>query len=395
MTASERTIPAGVAAVQRLGMAAGALGVVGCAVGLFLQPAQFFRSYLFGFLFWAFLAFGATALLMIQHLSGGMWGLVNRRMLEAASRTAPVVALLFIPVALGISSIYSWAHPQEVPEIVRLKLGYLNAPFFTLRAAVYFFLWMVVTFFLNKWSLQQDREPSAALSYRLENLSGAGLVLVALVATFASIDWAMSLSPEWFSTIYGVLFIVGGILSAWSFAILLIAVWGGDPPFDRVSSPGFIQDMGKFLLAFVMLWAYMHLSQFLITWSGNLPEEIPWYLKRMRGPYLYLGQALVLFHFALPFMILLSRDIKRVRKQLAMVAGLVFVMRAFELLWVIGPQIHEGVVVHWLDVAAWAAVGGIWVWFFTQQLRNRPMLPLGEPDIRELLDAAEAEAPAR
>lgn len=392
MTSSERIIPPGVAAVQRLGMAVGVLGILGCVAGLFLQPVQFFRSYLFGFLFWAFLAFGATALLMIQHLSGGMWGLITRRILEAATRTAPVVALLFIPVALGISSIYPWAHPQDVPEIVRLKLGYLNAPFFTFRAAAYFLIWMVVTWFLNKWSLKQDSEPSQALSNRLENLSGGGLVLLAFVITFASIDWAMSLSPDWFSTIYGVLFMVGGLLSAWSFVILLIAVWSNGEPFDRVAKPNVIQDMGKFLLTFIMLWAYMHLSQFLIIWSGNLPEEIPWYLTRMKGAYMYVGQALVVLHFTLPFLILLSRDLKRARKKLAVVAALVFGMRAVELLWIVGPEIHRGVVVHWLDIAAWAAVGGIWVWFFTQQLKNRPMLPLGEPELRELLDKAEAQA---
>jgi hypothetical protein len=384
----ETVIPQGVFRVQRIGMIAAAVGIVGCIAGLLTQPEQFFRSYLFGFLFWAFLAFGATGLLMIQHLSGGMWGLVNRRTLEAGTRTVPIVALLFLPVALGASHIYAWTHPESVSEIVRLKLAYLNVPFFVGRAAFYFLVWMVLAYFLNKWSLQQDSRASAGLTDRLENLSGAGLVLMALVITFASVDWAMSLSPDWFSTIYGVLFLVGGILSAWSFAILLIAVWGAEEPFDRVANPMFIQDMGKFLLAFVMLWAYMHLSQFLITWSGNLPEEIPWYLTRMKPPYLYLGQSLVLLHFAVPFLVLLSRDVKRVRKQLAFVAGLVFTMRFFELLWVVGPELHPGLLIHWLDLAAWAAVGGTWVWFFTQQLKNRPMLPVGEPEIRELLEKA-------
>lgn len=389
MNPAEHAVPEGVFRLQRIGVFFVVVGALACVVGAFIQPDQFFRSYLFGFLFWAFLALGATGLLMIQHLSGGMWGMVNRRTLEAASRTAPLLALLFLPVAFGVYRIYSWAGPEAAADaVLKLKAPYLNVPFFLGRAALYFVLWMVIVYFLNRWSLQQDEGGDPSISERLENLSGGGLIGLALIITFASIDWAMSLSPHWFSTIYGVLFMVGGILSAWSFAIILIAVWGSDEPFDRVANPNFIHDMGKFLLTFVMLWAYINLSQFLIIWSGNLPEETPWYMVRMKSPYVFLGQVLVVFHFALPFLILLSRSLKRARRRLAIVATLVFLMRVLDLLWVVGPEIHPGLAIHWLDIAAWAAAGGAWVVYFTAQLAGRPLLPVGEPEIQKLLQRA-------
>ncbi len=381
--------PRGVYSLQRAGLVAAVVGLLGCAAGLFVQPEQFFRSYLFGFLFWTFLAVGATGLLMVQHLTGGMWGAVNRRTLEAASRTVPVVALLFVPVAIGVSRIYPWAQAAAASDpILSLKLPYLNAPFFFGRAAVYFSVWMAVVYFLNKWSLEQDSQDDPAIAIRLENLSGAGLVLLGLCGTFASIDWAMSLSPHWFSTIYGLLFIVSGVLAAWSFAILLIGLWGGDEPFHRVASPAFVHDLGKFLLTFVMLWAYIHLSQFLITWSANLPEEITWYMARMKPPYSFLGQALVLLSFVVPFLFLLSRDLKRVRRRLTVVAGVLFAMRVADLLWMIGPEIHAGRLIHWLDIAGWLAVGGIWLWYFAKECENRPLLPVGVPEIRGLLEKA-------
>lgn len=385
----ELAVPAGVFRVQRLGQLLAVLGIIGCFLGA-RQGDQFFRSYLFGFLFWTFLSVGATALLMIQHLTGGMWGVVNRRLLEAASRTFPLLALLFVPVALGVGSIYPWARPEALADpILLLKAPYLNVPFFLGRAVFFFAVWAILAAFLNRWSLSMDAAGAdEGLATRLENLSGAGLVILALTTTFASIDWAMSLSPHWFSTIYGFLFMVGGILSAWSFVIVLVAFWGGEKPLDRVATPTFVHDMGKFLLAFVMLWAYVNLSQFLIIWSGNLPEEIPWYRTRLAPPWGLMGQALLIFHFAVPFLVLLSRDLKRARRRLGVVAGLVFFMRIVDLSWVVGPELHPSTSVHLLDLASWAAVGGIWLWFFVRELKKRPMLPVGEPQIRELLERA-------
>lgn len=379
----ETVIPQGVFRVQRIGMIAAAVGIVGCIAGLLTQPEQFFRSYLFGFLFWVFLAFGATALLMVQHLSGGMWGLVNRRTLEAGSRTVPIVALLFLPVALGASHIYEWTHPESVSEIVRMKLAYLNVPFFIGRAAFYFLVWMVLAYFLNKWSLQQDSRASSGLTDRLENLSGAGLVLMALVITFASVDWAMSLSPDWFSTIYGVLFIIGQALAAFAFAIAVLVRLIDREPFASVVSKNHLHDLGNLLFAFLMLWAYITLSQLIIIWSANLPEEIPWYIRRFHGGWQWVGYALIVFHFAVPFVLLLMRKTKRSALLLAKVALAILAMRFVDLFWTIVPEFHrERFSIHWLDLAAPVALGGFWIAAYLRQLVARPLLVADDPNLR-------------
>jgi hypothetical protein len=380
-----------------VGAAAAALSMI----GLLLNPDQFLRSYLFAFLFWTGISIGCLSILMIHHLSGGLWGLLIRRLLEAGARVIPFAALSFVPVLLGLPRLYVWARPAAVAadKILQAKSPYLNVPFFVGRSIFYFAIWTLLARYLTRWSLAQDQGESLRVARRLRGLSGAGLLLLGLTITFSSVDWAMSLNPRWFSTIYGILFMVGQVLSTMALVIVLLALLGRQAPLSDALGRTVIHDLGKLLLAFVMLWAYVNLSQFLIVWSGNLPEEIPWYLARFHGGWQWLALLLVVFHFALPFLLLLSRDLKRSAAALAQVAGGVLLVRVIDLYWLIAPDLqgaHEGAAAHalashWLDFALPVAFGGLWLFAFARELRKHPLLPAGEPEVHELLATA-AEA---
>lgn len=389
-------VPSHVASLQRVGIVCAVVGLAASAVLGASNPTQFLRSYLVAYLFWAGLAVGCLSVSMIHHLTGGIWGLVVRRILEAGTRTFPLLALLFLPIALGLARIYPWAHPGavEADELIRHKALYLNPGFFLARAVFYFVIWIVLASVMNRWSLALDARPDRRTARRLRGLGGVGLMLLGLTITFSSIDWAMSLDPHWFSTIYGVLFMIGQALSALSFVIVCIAVLGGQKPLADVVTPGAIHDLGKLLLAFVMLWTYMNLSQFLIMWSGNLPEEIPWYIRRFHGGWQVVGLVLVIFHFLLPFLLLLSRDLKRNARLLGFVAGGILLVRLVDLFWLVAPDLAghggaaKGMALHGLDVALPMGIGGVWLTLFTFELRKRPLIPLGDPEIRELLEQA-------
>lgn len=384
--------------LQKTGLVAGGVFVFALLAGSALDRAQFFRSYLLGWLFWAGVAVGCLGLAMLNHLTGGLWGLVPRRLHEAAARTLPAMGVLFLPVLLGAGSLYAWAHPDPADELLLKKTAYLNLPFFAGRAVAYFAVWGALAFLLSSWSRRQDGGADPVRAARLRGLSAAGLVALSLTTTFAAIDWGMSLAPHWFSTIYGVLFIVGWTLSALSFTIVLMSRLAGEEPFTRALQPVTVHDLGKLLLAFTMLWGYVNFSQFLIIWSGNVSEETPFYLRRLQGGWGTVAVLLLVFHFALPFALLLSRPLKRSARALAGVAALMLVMQAVDLYWLIGPDLlghgHEGVPlrVHWMDLAAALGLGGLWLFLFAREARTAPVLPTGEPEVRALLAAAPARA---
>jgi hypothetical protein len=397
MSAPAHEVPGRVATLERSGLVVGLVALAPCLVFGLANPGQLFRSYLLAFLFWAGLSVGCLALLMIQHLTGGAWGLVTRRLLEAASRVLPMVAVAFLPLLLGLGELYVWSHPEEVAKdpLLQHKSAFLNVPFFVARSAFYLLAWTSMAHLLSRWSLRQDTNPSASLGARLRGLSGGGLVLLALTITFASVDWAMSLDPHWFSTIYGALFMIGWVLAALAFAIAALSLLADQPPFLGVLKAAHVHDLGKLLLAFVMLWAYVSFSQLLIVWSGNLPEETPWYIQRLHGGWQWVALLLVLFHFVLPFLMLLSRDLKRRAPLLGLVAAAILLMRFVDLYWLVGPSLQghgadHALGVHWLDLLAPLALGGLWLFSFARQLRGRPLLPLGEPALQRLLGGVTA-----
>jgi hypothetical protein len=392
-----------IAAIDRLRRPAFAVGLAAlaaCGVGWLIAPDAFFRAYLFGFVFFAGLSLGCLAVVMLQHLTGGAWGIPIRRILEAGTRTLPLVALLFLPVAFGLRRLYPWARSEEVAKdaLLQAKEAYLNAPFFLARAAFYFAVWILFAFFLNRWSLEQDRAGSSpALTRRLQMLSAAGLVAYGLTMTFASIDWVMSLEPHWFSTMYGFLIISGQALNALAFVTAALVLMSGQKPFAGFVRTSHYHDLGKLLLAFVMLWCYVAFAQYLIIWAGNLPEEIPWYLRRLSGGWGWVGAALVLFHFALPFLLLLPEGANRNSRILAGVAALVVLMRLVDIYWLVRPVFTQATAaassahfrVHWLDFAAPIGIGGVWLAVFLWQLEERPLLPARDPEFLEALAHAE------
>jgi hypothetical protein len=364
-----------------------ALGI--CAIGGFFAPAQFFHSYLVAFVFWAGMALGCLSIVMLQYLTGGAWGLVLRRVLESGTRTLPLVALLFVPILFGLGRLYEWSHAEEVAHdpLLSHKAAYLNVPFFIGRTIFYFASWLAVAYFLNKWSLEQDRGGDRRLSRKLQLLSSGGIVLYGLTVTFSSIDWVMSLEPHWYSTMFGVLFIAGQGLSALAFVVAVTILLARRQPMRDVVSAKHLHDWGKLLLAFVMFWSYVSFSQYLIIWAGNLPEEIPWYLKRLQGGWGWIGLALILFHFLLPFLLLLSRTGNENRRLLAFVAGLVVLMRLVDVFWLIAPVFSRSEVrLHWMDILAPIGIGGLWLGVFLGQLRKRPLLPVGDPRFQEALE---------
>src|ERR1041385_1974865 len=376
---------------QNRALIVGVGGLVLLLSSVLIDRKLFFQTYLVGFTFWTGIAVGSLALLMLQHMTGGGWGLVIRRVLEAASRTLPLMVLLFIPIIVGSHSLYEWTDPEalETHPVLKFKERYLNLPFFTARAAIYFGIWILLAFLLNKWSIEQDRTGDREFAKNMRVLSGPGMVLLIFSVTFAAIDWFMSLDTEWFSTIYGLIFVASWSLSALAFVIAVMAWFSKDEPLNRIVAPLHFHDLGKLLLALVMLWAYFAFSEFLIIWSGNLPEEISWYIRRIYGGWGYLIVAIGILHFAAPFLFLLSRDIKRKPGKLVLVAILVLVMRSVDLLWMLAPAFQHRM---WIlmDVAALIGFGGLWLACFTWQLGTRPLIPINDPQFESTLEQMHA-----
>jgi len=373
---------------QSRALVIGAGGLVLSGVGAFLNVDQFIRSWLIGFYFCLGLTLGSLALLMLQHLSGGQWGMVSRRIFEAASRNLPIVALLFLPILLRLPVLFEWARPEAVDNvIIHAKAGYLNTGFFIVRAVIYFAFWMLLMVLLNRWSAEQDRGQATtpADSVRFRTVSAPGMLFLVLTVTFASVDWIMSLDAEWFSTIFGLLTIAGWGLNAFAFAIIVLAMLQRSGAAVDILKPRHFHDLGKLLLAFTMLWAYLSFSQFLIIWSGNLPEEIPWYVKRTTGSWGYVAIALVVGHFFLPFLLLLSQDLKKRPAMLARVAAFIIIMRLVDVIWLVEPQFRPGTAfpIHWLDITVPVGLTGIWMFMFARNLRSRSLMPVNDPYFKE------------
>ena len=375
---------------QRLAALAGLAGLAVCvAVGVF-WPNRLWPAYLVAFLFWSGIATGCLGITMLHHLVGGSWGLPVRRLLEAGAMTMPALALLFVPLTFGLKTLYRWAVASEVSADLALKHKaiYLNENAFLIRAGVYFTIWTAFAYALTRLSYRQDRGDSTDAKWWLQSLSGPGLVLLFLTASFAAIDWVMSLEPDWYSTIFGAMLIVGEGLATFAFMIIVAALLARTDEMEGVATPGRMQDLGNLLLAFVMFWAYMAFSQFLIIWCGNLAEEIPWYLRRTRGGWQYVALALIVFHFFVPFGFLLFRETKRGAGLLLGVALAIVAMHLVDLTWLVLPsrfvkplQLQHRPYIPWDEVALVAAatvgVGGVWVAVFLQNLKGRPLVPGG------------------
>jgi hypothetical protein len=352
------------------------------------HPDQFFHSYLLAFMFWNGLAVGSLAVLMLQYLTGGAWGIAIRRELEAATRTLPLTAIAFLPIAFGMQHLYEWTHADVLAhdELLRKKIAYLNPPFFFFRAALAFAVWILIAFTLNRWSREQDGRADKAIERKLQLLSGGGLVAWALTTTWTSVDWVMSLEPHWFSTMYGVIFMAGQGLGALSLATFAVVRLSRAKPVSEFLGGRHLHDLGKMMFAFTMFWAYVTFSQYLIIWSGNLPEEISWYLARFRGGWGGVAFAVLFLQFVLPFLLLLSRRANRNPRLLAITAVLVVGMRFVDLSWMVLPAFSRGrFVIHPTDLSVPIALGGLWLGLYFRNLAARPLLPVHDPGFEEAL----------
>ena len=379
--------PASVSGLQRLGTVAAVVGLLLAGVGFALSGLErFYQAYLVAYTFWLGVALGSMALLMVQHLSGGAWGVVIRRPLEAAVSTLPVMALLFLPIVPGMHDIYHWTHADALSDpVIAAKAAYLNTPFFLARALFYFIIWVGIGHLLLKWSKEQDETGDPAYAGKLTTLSAAGLLIYALTITFAITDWLMSVNPHWFSTMWGPLFMVGQALAALAVTINVLVLLAGTEPMNRVLNTSHFHDLGKFLFAFLMMWAYLSFSQFLIVYSANLQEEVPHYLSRIQNGYQYVTIALIVLHFVVPYVILLSRDVKRDTTRLRVVAAWLIAMRFVDHYWQIAPEFHDTLSVSVIDLALPVAIGGIFLTLYAMRLKSQPLLPLHDAGLEKAL----------
>ncbi|MFA5911800.1 MAG: hypothetical protein WC815_23720 [Vicinamibacterales bacterium] len=374
--------------MKQFGLIAAVLGIALTGAGFMMSGAdRFYQAYLVAYTFWMGVALGSLALLMVQHLSGGVWGVVLRRPFEAAVRTIPFMAVLFLPIVFGMHSLYEWTHESALTDpILMQKAAYLNTPFFLVRQALYFVIWSAMGYLLTSWSAEHDRTGDQALVDKMSRLSGAGLVIYFLTVTFAMVDWTMSVNPHWFSTIWGMLYIGGQGLSAFAFGITVLVMLSQTSPMSRVLTTHHFHDLGKFLFAFLMLWAYLSFSQFLIIWSANLPEEIPHYLTRWDNNWKYLSIFIIVGHFIVPYALLLSRDLKKNARKLRLIATWIICARVADYYWHVAPEFHQdGFTFSLLDIALPLALGGIFISIFVSQLAGRSLLPVNDAQLEKAL----------
>jgi len=403
MTAQDYKAPESVGRLETRALIVGIVGLIVCVIGWIKSPANFFHAYLIAFMLVLGVSLGSMGILMLQHLTGGHWGIIIRRPLEAATRVLWLVALFFIPIVFGMTYLYSGdgVHP-----------GWLNAPAhgegalssfaqhylstggifgFYGRAVIYFAIWIGMMLLLNSWSRQQDaNRDDYSIRQRFKTISGPGIIVYVFAISFAAIDWVMSISPHWASTIYGFLFVAGQLICSMALMISIVVMLSRTEPFSHIIQARHLHDLGKLLFAFIMLWAYFDFSQLLIIWSGNLPEEISFYRTRLYGQWGAIAVIVLIFHFFVPFFVLHSRNVKRTPARVTFVALWLIAMRCVDLFWMTRPDFgtHDvpasAVPTIW-DFGALLALGGLWVWFFARQLKQMPLLPLGDPKLAEAI----------
>ena len=364
------------------------VGAVACAILGAANPKQFFFSWLVSFLFFLSLALGGLFFVLIQYASQGGWGIVLRRIGETIFVTLPVMAALFLPVLLGLHDLYSWTVPgaAEHDALLRWKAPYLNVPFFLIRAAVYFGSWSFIALLYYRGSRGQDATGDPGVSARLRRLAGPSIIVLALTQTFASFDWIMSLTPHWYSTIFGVYFFAGSFVGFIALLSVVVVAMRGAGLLDTVISAEHLHDVGKFLFAFTAFWAYIAFSQFFLMWYGNLPEETIWFKTRMEGSWLQVSLFLMAGHFVAPFFYLMGRTVKRNGTTLAVGGAWVLAMHFVDLYWQVMPTLHpEGFRPSVLDVAALVTVGGCFVAAVSWLMRRQALVPLRDPRLAESL----------
>jgi hypothetical protein len=374
--------------IPMIGVVAALLGGVACAILGAANPKQFFFSWLVSFLFFLSLALGGLFFVLIQYAAQGGWGIVLRRIGETIFATIPVMGALFLPVLLGLNDLYSWTVPgaAEHDALLRWKAPYLNVPFFLIRAALYFVSWSFIAVLYYRGSRGQDVTGDPGVSFRLRRLAGPAIIVLALTQTFASFDWIMSLTPHWYSTIFGVYFFAGSFVGFIALLSVVSVAMRRAGLLDTVITAEHLHDVGKLLFGFTAFWAYIAFSQFLLMWYANLPEETIWYKVRIEGSWMPVSLFLMAGHFVAPFFYLMGRTVKRKGALLAIGGAWVLAMHFLDLYWQVMPTLHpEGLRPSVLDVAALVAVGGCFVAAASWLMRRQALVPLRDPRLAESL----------
>lgn len=374
--------------IPAIGAAAAVIGAAGCALLGLANPKQFFFSWLVSFLFFLSLALGALFFVLIQYAAQGSWGIVLRRAGETVFAVIPVMAALFVPLLFGIHDLYEWSHHEAVAKdaLLQWKAPFLNVPFFLIRAAVYFAVWSFIALMYYRVSRRQDATGDPAHSARLRALAGPCIIVLAITQTFAAIDWIMSLTPHWYSTMFGVYFFAGSFVGFIALLSVLAVSMRGAGLLDTVVTPEHLHDVGKFLFAFTCFWAYIGFSQFFLIWYANLPEETVWFKARLEGSWKTVSVLLMVGHFVAPFLYLMGRAVKRRGWSLAAAGVWLLAMHFVDLYWQIMPTLHPaGVRPSLLDVAAFVTVGGCFVGAAAWLMRRQALIPVRDPRLAESL----------
>jgi hypothetical protein len=371
--------------VQRFAVIIAALAIGASIYGALAQTQQFFFSYLYAYLFWLSLSMGCLAVLMMHHLTGGRWGWPTRRFLEAGASVMPLMLILFIPVFFGLHHLYPWANPDELAteKALRERHVYLNNWAYIIRQIFFLVVFIFFALRLRMLSLRQDATTDAEPTRQARFLSGPGLVIYGLLGTFASIDWIVSLEKHWYSTMFGVIVLIGQILTAYAFSVVMLMLFKNEPSVARVLTKKQYHQLGNLLLAFVLFWTYVSFGQLLIIYSGDIPHELEWYLHRIAGSWKIVVAAIAAFHFFVPFFLLLFRAIKKHITPLTVLSLMLVVMQIVSTYWLVMPSFHrDALSVSWLDFTTPIAIGGLWLAAFLWRLRAAPLIPKQDPGMQ-------------
>lgn len=369
----------------------GVIGWVGSIIAYFSNHDQFFSAYLSSYVYWVSLAIGGTFFVMFQHLTQAQWSVVVRRLAETVMTTFWVLAPLFIPILLGLHSLYEWTHQEVVANdpVLKGKSGYLNPTFFIIRAIIFIAIWCFFSWKLYSYSVRQDTNGDPFETRRAARLSAPGVPLLILSTTFAGFDWLMSLQPHWYSTMWGVYFFAGGGVTFIGL-LILICVWlRSNNTLSEVINVEHYHDLGKLLFAFLVFWTYIAFSQYFLIWYANLPEETIFFVNRKVGSWTNVSWLMLFGHFVIPFVILLPRGVKRHPIALPVMAAWILFMHAVDHFWIVMPVRNPNGIAWnyiWMNIATWAAIGGTCAFLYLTQLGKHSIVPSQDPFLEESLE---------